>query len=443
MDYLPPHNLDAETSVLGGLLCDARLVDDVIDFLKPTDFYRDKHQTIASAIFDMRAQGKTIDTLTVSEYLATKKGNTIEFLDLAELASAVPHTVMTVEHAHIVSEHAIARDLIVAATGIIQDAQSKQYTSGELTSAAEQRIFAVSDARNRVVATLASIEVPQAEQRTRDRLYRGEGRDGIPFGLFDLDEIVSLVPTEVVIVGARPSMGKTVFGLNVAEAVISQSKQPVLFVSLEMSRRALADRLLAARSRVDAWKIQNGDGLRDQDLKALSVAAQSFSHIAPLIIDDAPTRTVSQIAAQARRTKLKYDSLGLIVIDYAQLILPDEKRSGQQRHVELAEISRRVKAMAREVDAPVVLLSQLNRESAKREDKRPQMADLRESGAFEQDADVIILLHRPEYYDPNDSPGMAELIVAKNRNGATGTVKTVFQRNISRFGSLSPQIVTA
>ena len=257
---------------------------------------------------------------------------------------------------------------------------------------------------------------------------------GLSTGYFELDELTAgFQPSQLIILAARPSMGKTALALNICENIASQSRKGVLFVSLEMGEFELAERLLSARAKINGHDLRTGKGLGTREMNLLADAIGKL-HNSPFFIDSTPTRTMLQITATARRLKRR-ESLDLIVVDYIQLIDSDESRDSRQEQI--AKISRRLKTLARELKVPVIALSQLNRNVENREDRRPRMADLRESGAIEQDADLVLLLHRPEYYDPNDQPGMAELQIAKNRNGATGTVKLTFLKNFTRFENFS------
>lgn len=436
IDTVPAH-LAVEESVIAGMLMDSTQIDECIEFLKPTDFFRDKHQILCRAIYEMRSVGKTIDILTVDDFLRAKGDSSKVggFTELADIVNRAPHFVSTVEHARIVQQHAIRRDLIEAAQTIIAES-STDMTGDELTARAESLIFAIADSRTTNSITNASVEVPAAADRILERMVNQDAMlEGVPFGLSALDELVSLVPGNLVVVAARPSMGKTAFALNVAESVTFDAR-PVLFVSIEMNRREIAERLVSSHAQVN---VRYPRSLRDEQIDRLKASAKTFMNFCEFEIDDTPKRTVTQIAATARRTKAKHKDLGLVVVDYLSLI--DSESPRLPRHEQVAEISKRLKTLARELNVPVMALSQLNREAEKRDNRRPRMADLRESGAIEQDADVVILLHRPEYYDPDDEPGIAEVIVAKNRNGATGTAKLQFIRAVTRFADLEPTYV--
>ena len=263
----------------------------------------------------------------------------------------------------------------------------------------------------------------------------GHAVTGVASGLVDLDDITGgFQRGQLVVLAARPSMGKTALALNICDHASMAAETAVLFVSLEMGGLEIAERLLCARSRIDGYKLRTGKGLGSREMTQLAKAFSELGKGAPIFIDDTPARNMLQITAAARRLKLRKD-LGLVVVDYIQLVDSEESRDSRQEQI--AKISRRLKTLARELDVPVIALSQLNRAVENREDRRPRMADLRESGAIEQDADIVLLLHRPDYYDPNDQPGIAELIVAKNRNGRTETVKLTFAKSLTRFENLA------
>ena len=301
-------------------------------------------------------------------------------------------------------------------------------------TSAEKKIFAIAEEG----ATAETVEIKDVIVTAMDRIIaKGEDRhavSGVSTGFLDLDEITAgFQGTQLIILAARPAMGKTAIALNICEHVICTLNKGVLFVSLEMGELELVDRLLSSRARVDGYKLKTGKGLGQQDLAQLGRAYNEL-HKAPLYIDSTPARNSLQITANARRLKLRKD-IGLIVLDYIQLVDADDGRDSRQEQI--AKVSRRLKQIARELNVPVIALSQLNRAVENREDRRPRMADLRESGAIEQDADLVLLLHRPEYYDPNDQPGVAELIIAKNRSGGTDTVKLAFLKNLTRFENLA------
>ncbi len=436
-DKVPPQNLEAELGVLGGILLDNEVLHEIIPVLKTADFYRDSHQTIYRAIRDLYDQTKAIDSITLEEELRRRDElERIGGLDtILQILGSVPHAVNARYYAQIVREKAIARNLIEAVNEILREGYSNSMTAEELLAAAERRIFAI--AEDQVAGETVELKdvMGDAMARIDLRVSSKHPLTGVGTGFLDLDDITGgFQGAQLIILAARPSMGKTACALNICEHVAIEQQQGVMFVSLEMGQLELAERLLCARSRVDGHKLRTGKGLSHNDMIQLSRGYEELRTGAPLMIDDTPSRNMLQITANARRLKMRH-KIGLIVVDYIQLIDSDETRDSRQEQI--AKISRRLKTLARELDVPVIALSQLNRGVENREDKRPRMADLRESGAIEQDADLVLLLHRPEYYDPNDQPGIAELIIAKNRNGATDTVKLSFRKNFMRFENLA------
>ena len=435
-ERLPPANLEAEMGVLGSVLLDNDTLHDVIPVLKVEDFYRDSHQKIYRVIRDLYDLGKAVDLIILSEELVRRElfdsvgGNEA----ITGLINSVPHSAHAKYYADIVRQKAISRELIESANEILHEGYSNNFTANELLQSAEKKIFAIAEEQS----TGETVDIKDVIVTAMDRIVaKGEDRhavSGVATGYYDLDEITGgFQGTQLIILAARPSMGKTALALNICEHVICELNKGVLFVSLEMGELELVDRLLSSRARVDGNKLRTGKGLGQQDLAQLGRAYNEL-HKAPLFIDSTPARNSLQITANARRLKLRKD-VGMIVVDYIQLVDADESRDSRQEQI--AKISRRLKQLARELNVPVIALSQLNRAVENREDRRPRMADLRESGAIEQDADLVLLLHRPDYYDPNDQPGVAELIIAKNRAGATDTVKFAFIKNLTRFENLA------
>ncbi len=437
-DRLPPQNLEAEQGVLGSILLDNDVLHDVVPILKIEDFYRDSHQVLFRTIRDLYDQGRAIDSITLAEEL-TRLGvyQAVGGDDgLATILKSVPHAANAKYYAQIVRQKAISRELIEGANQILRDGYSNSFTSDELLEAAERRIFQIAEDQ----ASGETVELRDVVTEAMDRIaLRSESKHpitGVATGLLELDDITGgFQPSQLIIVAARPSMGKTAIALNICEHVAVNLKKGVLFVSLEMGRLELAERLLCSRSRVDGHKLRTGQNLGTREMTLLGKGYAELQ-LAPMFIDETPARNMLQITANARRLKLRHD-VGMIVVDYIQLVDGESGDGRESRQEQIAKISRRLKTLARELQVPVVALSQLNRAVENREDRRPRMADLRESGAIEQDADLVLLLHRPEYYDANDQPGVAELIIAKNRSGATGTVKMTFLKNFTRFENLS------
>ena len=435
-DRVPPQNIEAEQGVLGGILLDNDVLHEVAPLLKPDDFYRDNHQVIYRAIRDLYDAGKPVDVIILAEELRRREDYQRVGGDeaLSQIIGSVPHAANTKYHAQIVREKAVARALIESANEILREGYANTQTADDLLQNAERRIFAITEEQ----VTGETVELKDVVTRAMGRIVeRSESKHpvtGLGSGYIELDDITAgFQGAQLIILAARPSMGKTAIALNICENVAVNQRAGVLFVSLEMGQLELAERLLCAKSKVDGHKLRTGQNLGNRELQMLGKGYDALQS-APIFIDDTPTRNVLQITANARRLKMRH-GIGMVVIDYIQLIDSEETRDSRQEQI--AKISRRLKTLARELHIPVVALSQLNRGVENREDRRPRMADLRESGAIEQDADLVLLLHRPEYYDPNDQPGIAELIIAKNRAGATGTVKLTFLKNFMRFENLA------
>jgi replicative DNA helicase len=441
LDRLPPHNLDAEKGVLGSLMLDPNLCDDVVVILRPDDFYADAHQKLFAHLVAMHDEGGRIDATLVLERLRT--AGDLEAIGgpayLAEVLHAVPHAANAVYYAEIVRDKATLRALIHASTEILRDAYEPTLDPQEMVGRAEQAIFAVHDQRSTdQIVNIHSLMV-EAFDRIDARMERREGV-GVPTGFQDFDNLTGgLHDSELVVLASRPSMGKTALATNIAEYVAIEANVPTLFVSLEMARLELAQRMLCSQGRIDASKFRSGF-LSKEDRSKLVEASAKLGE-APFWVDDTPNRTVTEIAACARRLKRK-QKLGFVVIDYLQLIQPDDSRDPRQEQV--AKMARRLKGLARELKIPVLCLAQLNRQvEAGKEGHRPRMSHLRESGAIEQDADVVMFIHREEYYHTREEAqekgiaGQADVIVAKQRNGPTGDIKLAWFDKHTRFENLS------
>ncbi|ADV63442.1 replicative DNA helicase [Isosphaera pallida ATCC 43644] len=438
---VPPQNLAAERGVLAGVLLNHEIVHEIILLINENDFYRDAHRIIFRSIRRLYDQGKAIDLITLGEDL--RKADLMEAVGgdqaLVEIANSVPHAANTLYYAQIVREKSILRRLIHAAHEIIEDGFANRKSAEEVVDDAERRIFAIAEETATGETHRIDSFLQEAIDRIEARQERNQTVSGLPTGFTDLDALTSgFHPEQLIVIAARPSMGKTAFALNICQYAVAVAGTPVLFVSLEMGRLELVERLLCAWTRIDSRKFRGLDRISTREHADLVKAAGELESL-PLFIDETASRTVLQIHANCRRLRQR-DQIGLVVIDYIQL-LDSEQEGRESRQEQIAKISRKLKAMARDLRIPVIALSQLNRGVEQREDRRPRMSDLRESGAIEQDADLVLLLHRPEYYDPNDQPGIAEVIVAKNRNGATGTVQLTFLKNIMRFENCAASIV--
>ncbi len=431
-DRLPPHNREAERSVLGAMLHENSVIAEVINIVRAEEFYVFAHQKIFEGIATLYVdRGKPADAVTLADYLNEKQ--LIEdvggYAYLIELWDAAPAAANAEYYARIVRDKAIVRSLIHACTEIHKDAQDQVQPADELLDAAERRIFDIAQ----MGLTGHTVTLQQALNEAFDRIDARKMHDlptsGLPSGYVDLDNLTAgLQNSELIIVAARPSVGKTSFALNVIRHIAIEEKQPVLFVSLEQSRIELAERLLCCQARVDSHRLRKGQ-LDSSDMDKLTAASEELRQ-SKLFLDDSPGQNMLRIAANTRRLRLRND-IKLVVIDYLQLIDPDNRRDSRQEQV--AAISRRLKFLARELEIPVIALAQVNRSSEDRQDHRPRLSDLRESGAIEQDADVVMLLHRPELHEPGQHEGIVEVIVAKQRNGPTGEITLMYVKQFMRF----------
>jgi replicative DNA helicase len=430
---VPPHNLEAEESLLGALLLSREAVGTVAELgLVPSDFYKPAHQHVYDAIRALTSAGQPVDVVTVGDEL--RRLGLLDDLGgssaLMELQNATPAVSNAKRYATIVQDTAMLRRLIGVASQIAELAYDEPDDVTKALDEAEARVFEVAERRvtdsTRTLSELLSLTMDQLQVT----FERGSTITGTPTGYHDLDELLSgLQPSSLVIVGARPAMGKSAFALGMATHVAQTANLPVLFFSLEMGHGELAQRILSSEARVDSQKIRTGR-LTESDWSKVGRAIGRLE--VPLHLDDNPSVTVMEIRAKARRMKARFGGLGLIVIDYLQLM--QGRTSAENRQLEVSEISRNLKVLARELEVPIVALSQLSRNLETRSDKRPMLADLRESGSLEQDADVVMFLYRDEVYHPDSADkGMAEVIVAKHRSGPIGTKKLVFLGPYTRF----------
>jgi replicative DNA helicase len=443
LDRLPPQNLDAEKGVLGSILLDPDLADDVALVVRPEDFYAEANEKLYRHLLAMHDEGSRIDSTLLLERL--RSAGDLERIGgaayLAEVLHAVPYAANAVYYAEIVRAKSTLRALIHASTEILRDAYEPTLDPREMVGRAEEMIFRVHDERSTDQVTSVQNVLVEAFERIDARLEHGEGA-GVPSGFTDLDTMTGgLHESELVILAARPSMGKTAFATNIAENVVIKSNVATLFVSLEMARLELGQRLLCSQGKIDANKFRSGF-LSKEDRQKLVEASAKLGQ-APLFIDDSPSRTCTEIAACARRLKRK-NNLGLLVIDYLQLIQPDDPRDPRQEQV--AKMARRLKGLARELKIPILCLAQLNRQMEQgKEGHHPRLSHLRESGAIEQDADVVMFVHREEYYHTREEAmekgisGQADIIVAKQRNGPTGDVKLAWFSQFTRFENFAQQ----
>ena len=441
---IPPHSIEAESSVLGGLLLDNNAWDRVGDLLKDDDFYRYEHRLIFAAVRELVNASKPADVITVFERLQSiGKSEEIGGLTyLNSLAQYVPSASNIRRYAEIVRERGILRKLVTASDEIATNAFNTQGRPvDKILDEAEQKIFNIGEegARNKQGFQAMETLVVDLLDRVQEMSENQNDVTGVPTGFYDLDRLTSgLQPGDLVVLAARPSMGKTAFAINIAEHVALKEGLPVAVFSMEMGASQLAIRIVGSIGRIDQGHLRTGN-LTDDEWPRLAEAVEKLRTVS-LHIDESPGLTPSELRANARRLARQCGKLVLIVVDYLQLMSGSGSGgNGDNRATELGEISRGLKMLARELQCPVIALSQLNRSVEQRPDKRPMMSDLRESGAIEQDADIIMFIYRDEYYtkDACKEPGVAEIIIAKQRNGPTGTVKLAFLRNITKFESLA------
>ena len=434
---VPPQNVDAEESVLGGILLDGNALDRVVEVMGVDDFYREAHRKIFRAMLSLSEKREPIDLITLTDSLRGRS----ELQDiggasyLAELVDRVPSAANIANYARIVREKAVMRSLISVSTEITERCYGGQDDIEAFLDEAERLIFDVSEQRVRPAFYKVGDMIMDTVKTIEQLHERKELVTGVPTGFLDLDRMTAgLQPSDLVIIGARPSMGKTALVLNIAQHVALQYNMGVGVYSLEMSKEQLMLRMLCSEARVDLVKVRTGY-LGERDFPRLAMAAGRLAE-APIFIDDTPAQNVLEMRAKSRRLKREAD-VGLIIIDYLQLMRG--LTAQENRTQELSEISRSLKALAKELNVPIVALSQLNRQVELRGDKhkRPVMSDIRESGSIEQDADVIMFIYRDEMYNA-ESPdeGTAEVIISKQRNGPTGTVRLAFRREYTRFENL-------
>ncbi len=433
---IPPQNLDAEKSLLGAVLIDEETLADISEHVTTKDFYEKRHAIIYAAMMRLYERHKPVDLLTLTEELKRKKE--IEIIGgsayLTDLTNYVPTSAHAEAYAELVAQKAIRRRLIKASGEISELGYDEDTTTQELLEKAEAELFSVSD--QSLKQDLVSIESILTESFDRmEELHRNKGTlRGVRTGYRDLDNMTAgLQRSDLIILAARPSMGKTTLVTNLAYNVATVAKQPVLFFSLEMSKEQLVDRMLADASGVDAWNIRTGN-LSDDDFSKLSEAMGEMAE-APIFIDDTPGLSVLEMRTKARRAAHE-QPLGLVIIDYLQL-MQGSGRSDGNRVQEVSEISRGLKLIARELNVPVIALSQLSRSVESRSPQIPQLSDLRESGSIEQDADIVMFIYREAYYNPEtERENITDLIIAKHRNGPTGKIELYFHPERLRFMSL-------
>ncbi len=436
---LPPQDVESEKSVLGALMLDKNAIINVADFLLPSDFYESKHQKIYESIINLWGKGEPVDLLTVSHELKGKKQlSDVGGIDyLTELADSVPTSAHVVHYAEIVKEQRVRRDLIAAASEISEKAFGFQ-SFEDLLDIVEQKIFGISQKSRPQKFIAIKDELPAAYERI-EKLHRGEKDSlrGVPTFFYDLDKFLSgFQPSDLIIVGARPSYGKTSLVLDIARQAAVMGKKSIGLFSIEMSKEQIIDRLIAGQAQIPLWRLRTGKLADGMEFSLVQEALNELSD-AKIFIDDTPSPTILQMRSMARRLQLEY-GIDMIIVDYLQLIQP---RTGNDNVVQqVTEISRGLKSLARELNVPVVAVSQLSRDVDKRDVKIPRLSDLRESGSLEQDADVVLFIYRkdkamsPMEEDIEDN--IVEVIIAKHRNGPTGSVKLIFDKEKVSFKNM-------
>jgi replicative DNA helicase len=436
-DRTPPHDVAAEQCVLGGMLLSKDAISDVMETIRPDDHYRPAHQIVHEAILELYGRGEPADPVTVSDLL-NKRGELARIGGpsyLHTLIASVPTAANAGYYARIVRERAILRRLVEVGTRIVQLGYSGDGEADELVDRAQAEVYGVTERRVSEDYLSLSEIMPGALDEIEAIGSRGGGMSGVPTGFADLDALTNgLHPGQMVVIAARPAVGKSTLALDLARAATIKHSFPTVIFSLEMSRNEITMRLLSAEARVPLHSMRTGQ-MGEEDWTRL---ARRMSEVvdAPLFIDDSPNMSMMEIRAKCRRLKQRQE-LKLVIVDYLQLMSSPKRTENRQQ--EVSEMSRSLKLLAKEIDVPVIAISQLNRGPEQRTDKRPLLSDLRESGSIEQDSDVVILLHREDAYE-RESPraGEADLIIAKHRNGPTATVTVAFQGHYSRFVDMAP-----
>ncbi|ABO51801.1 primary replicative DNA helicase [Desulforamulus reducens MI-1] len=436
LDRVPPQNLEAEQSVLGAMLLERDAIFRVMEFLKPEDFYRDSHRIIYEVILELAEAGRPVDLITVSDILRDRgdleKIGGVTYV--ATLANLVPTAANAEYYARIVEEKALSRALISVTTRISSRGYEGTESPEELLEDAERSILELGQRRSTDSFTPIKEILIKAFENI-EQVYNNRGKiTGVPTGFIELDNMTNgFQPGDLVILAARPSMGKTAFAILCGQYAALKHQIPVAIFSLEMSKEQLVQRMLCSEAMVDAHKVRTGN-IADEDWGKLSEAARHLSR-APIFLDDTGAATVREVRSKCRRLKAE-KGLGLVIIDYLQLMSGGKRIENRQQ--EIAEISRKLKGLAKELSVPVLALSQLSRAVESRTDKHPMMSDLRESGSIEQDADIIMFIYRDEYYNPDsEKKGIAEIIIAKQRNGSVGPVELGFFKEFVKFVNLA------
>ncbi len=429
---LPPQSVEAEEAILGAVLANPTVLTKIVEYIKPESFYKPANRMVYEAVLSLFARNEAIDIVTVSEFL--RESDKLEIIGgrayVNDLALSVVTTANVEFYAKIVQEKAIKRSLINAGSEIVTMAYDNNSTESTL-DAAEKLIFNIASQKNTSDLTPVKDLVLNTYEQIEYRYNHRDELTGVPTGFYDFDQMTSgLQTSDLIILAARPSMGKTALALNIAQNVALRGNKAVAIFSLEMPKNQLVRRMLCSEAEVDMQRLKSGH-MQPKDWEKLTNAMNVFAD-APIYIDDAGSLTVLDLRAKCRRLAMEEKNLGLIVIDYLQLM---EGSSSDDRNQQISAISRGLKTLARELDLPIIALSQLSRGVESRNDKRPMMSDLRDSGAIEQDADIVMFVYRDEYYNKEETEnrGKAELVIAKHRNGPVGNINLLFQSSITKF----------
>ncbi len=435
LQKIPPHDEEAEQAVIGSMLTDRDAVISAIEVLKPDDFYREDNKTIYQAIMNIYSKGEPIDIITTKEELTSLgKLEAVGGLEyLALLPEKVPTTANVEKYVKIVEEKSLLRNLIKMANELIEIGYSQNEEIEGIMDNAQKKIFDIMQRKAQKGYTSIKDILVDSFSELQELYNNKQHITGVASGFIDLDnKTAGLHKSELILIAARPAMGKTAFALNIATNAAVQNSTPVVVFSLEMSKEQCANRILCAQAMVDSSKVGKGD-ISDEEWSKLAVASGELSESAGIFIDDTPGITVAEIRAKCRKLKME-KNIGLIVIDYLQLIQGSGKASSREQ--EIAEISRSLKILAKEIDVPVIALSQLSRAPEARVDHRPMLQDLRESGSIEQDADVVMFIYRDDYYNPqSEQTNIAEIIIAKNRSGPVGTTELLWMPSYTKFAN--------
>ncbi|MBI2609096.1 MAG: replicative DNA helicase [Deltaproteobacteria bacterium] len=435
MERIPPQNLEAEKSVLGAILLENEALNEVADIIRSDDFYKKAHNTIYNALIELSEKGEPADLITLTENLKSK--NVLDHVGgaayLATLVENIPTASNIKSYAKIVHEKALLRRLVSVANDIVNRGYDDSANIEDFLDYAEASLFEVTDAQSRPSFVPIKDIIKESFKTIEELHERKQSIIGVPTGFTDLDRMTSgFQKSDLIVIAGRPSMGKTSFALNILQQASMATKKPCIFFSLEMSKEQVGTRLLTSISKVDASRLRIGN-LQDSDWPKLTKAAGYLAE-APIFIDDTPGIGVLEMKAKCRRLKAR-ENIALVVVDYLQLMQGRIRAESRER--EISEISRSLKALAKELQVPVIALSQLNRAVEARQDKRPMMADLRESGAIEQDSDIIMFIYRDEVYNKDSEfKGTAEILIAKQRNGPTGMTRLAFLNQYTSFENL-------